>query len=369
MKVVLDGKLYLGGYTMAKFKVGDKVRVLNGDGIESYTCGWFPGMMKKYIGMTTKVEGVETYTDGRVGYRVSLRGAPILCIFDERGLELVENKKIVITKRDDSVMARLYSAEKLVKEANVDSTGDFNKDAKDAFESLYKKYSMKDIVHEFYSRIPDDEKKVIDLLFETGCSKKPETKVLTTISYKDFRWDDFRDGETAIKVSSNKQLEEVLEYFYRRYHGSDGRPVVMFDLKNFDDDFWGKGIDYCIYVLDSRVYIGQTKNLYVTDVTKIVNANELWITHSFTHKWESFINGFTALYFDEDNIDKILYTLNCKGYTWKDGESPIPTEYKPPVKRGYICMRDGCIAWCSKSQTKQMFEDETSHITDIVRPR
>lgn len=355
---------------MAKFKVGDKVRVLDGNKIESYTCGWFPGMMKKYIGTTTKVEGVEHYTDGRVGYRVSLRGAPIPCIFDERGLELFENKKIVITKRDDSVMARLYSAEKLVKETNVDSTGDFNKDAKDAFEELYYPtrftFYFDEVKHYFDT---DMINKWRDEILRC-CSKKPQiAKIYETITYKDFRWDDFRDGKTAIKVSSNRQLEEILDYFYRRYPSIVYRPIVMFDLKNFDDDMWREGIDYYIYVLDGRVYIGEIKNLYITDVTKTVNANELWTTHSFISEWDSFIKGFVALYFDEDNIDKILYTLNCKGYTWKDGESPIPTEYKPPVKRGYICMRDEHITWCSESQTKQMFEDETSHITKIVCPR
>lgn len=354
---------------MAKFKVGDKVRVLDGSNIPDYTYKW---VMSEYVGAVGDITFVDHLPDGvRVAYQVDFHDGEVSYFFDERGLELAENKKIVITKRDDSVMARLYSAEKLIKETNVDSTDDFNKDAKDAFESLYKKYSAKDIVHDFYSSIPDSEKKVIDLLFETGYSKTPTptTKICETISYKDFRWLDFRDGETTIKVSSNKQLEAVLEYFYRRYPGSAGRPVVMFDPKNFDDDFWSKGIDYYIYVLDGRVYIGQTKNLYATDVTKIVNANELWITHSFTSEWDLFIKGFAALYFDEDNIDKILYTLNCKGYTWKDGESPIPTEYKPPVKRGYICMRDEYITWCSESQTKMMFEDETSHITEIVRPR
>lgn len=353
---------------MAKFKVGDKVGVLDGSNIPDYTGSW---AMDKYIGKIGDITRIDRFKDGRIGYLVNFHDGNIQYTFDERGLELVENKKIVITKRDDSVMARLYSAEKLVKETNVDSTGDFNKDAKDAFEELYYPtrftFSFNEVKH-YYDT--DMIKKWRDDMLKCCSMKPPMTaKIYETISYKDFRWLDFRNGETAIKVSSNKQLEAVLEYFYRRYPGSAGRPVVMFDLKNFDDDFWGKGIDYYIYVLDSRVYIGQTKNLYVTYVTKIVNANELWVTHSFTPKWESFVKGFTALYFDEDNIDKILYTLNCKGYTWMSGASPIPTEYKPPVNRGYICMRNEHITWCSVSQTKEMFEDETSHITEIVRPR
>lgn len=358
---------------MTKFKVGDIV-VGNEKANESYNVtrkGSKLKVTKIYSDGTFEgkliYHDIDDYVGKSFGFSVIKKyGLKPEC-FDL----VTEGDKIVITKRDDSVMARLYSAEKLVKEANVDSTGGFNKDAKDAFESLYKKYSARDIIQEVYDSLPDSERKVIDLLFETGCPKTttPTVKIYETISYKEFRWDDFRDGTTAIKVSSNKQLEEILEYFYRRYPSPASRPVVMFDLKNFDTDISERSLQYYIYVLDGCMYIGETLNLYITNVTKTVNADELWVSHVFTHKWESFMNGFTALYFDEDNIDKILYTLNCKGYTWKDGESPIPTEYKPPVKRGYICMRDGHITWCSENQTKQMFEDETSHINDIVRPR
>lgn len=356
---------------MAKFKVGDKVRVLDGSNIPDYTGGWIR-FMNEYIGKIGEITHINRFmVVKRIGYVVDFHDGHISYTYDERGLELVENKKIVITKRDDSVMARLYSNEKLVKETNVDSTADFDKDAKDAFEELYRPtkftFSFDEVKHYFDT---DMIEKWRDEILSC-CSNKPPmvARIYETISYKEFRWNDFRDGKTAIKVSSNRQLEEILEYFYRRYPSPASRPVVMFDLKNFDDDMWSRGVDYYIYALDGHVYIGETKNLYITDVTKTVNANELWVTHAFTHKWESFVIGFTALYFDEDNIDKILYTLNCKGYTWKDGESPIPTEYKPPVKRGYICMRDEHITWCSESQTKMMFEDETSHITAIVRPR
>lgn len=344
MKVASDGKLYLGGYTMAKFKVGDIV-------VGNEKASWNYGATKEGVKLkVTQVNndgsfvGIVTY-DPRDKYVGQIFG--IACKLEPEYFDLFENK------------------------TNVDSTGDFNKDAKDAFDSLYKNHSAKDIIHDFYSSIPSSEKKVLDFMAETGCSKTPTptAKIYETISYKEFRWDDFRDGKTAIKVSSNIQLEEILNYFYRRYPGSDGRPVVMFDLKNFDNDMWSRGTGYYIYVLDGHVYIGETLNLYITNITKTVNSDELFINHIFTHKWDSFINGFTALYYDEDNIDKILYTLNCKGYTWKDGKSPIPTEYKPPCRRGYICMRDGHIIWCSENQTKQMFEDETSHITDIVRPR
>lgn len=367
MKVVLDGKLYLGGYIMAKFKVNDIV-------VGNKKASWNYGATKEGVKLkVTHVNndgsfvGIVTYDprDKYVGMEFGVG-----CKLDPECFDLFENKKIVITKRDDSVMARLYSAERLVKETKVDATGDFNKDAKDAFEELYRPtispFSFDEVKH-YYDT--DMIEKWRDEILRC-CFKKPSiAKIYETISYKEFKWDDFRDGTTAIKVSSNRQLEEILNYFYRRYPSPASRPVVMFDLKNFDTDISERSLQYYIYVLDGHVYIGETTNLYITNVTKTVNANELWISHAFTHKWESFTNGFTALYFDEDNIDKILYTLNCKGYTWAEGESPIPTEYKPPCRRGYICMRDGHITYCSVDQTKEMFEDSTSHIHDIVRPR
>lgn len=65
---------------MAKFKVGDKVRILNGWAIPNYTGGW---EMDEYIGDICTIETIETYPDLRIGYRVKEN----IYIYDERGLE------------------------------------------------------------------------------------------------------------------------------------------------------------------------------------------------------------------------------------------------------------------------------------------
>ena len=49
---------------MAKFKVGDKVEILDGSKIKNYT-GNFTLPMKKYIGKTMKIAEINTHYEGR----------------------------------------------------------------------------------------------------------------------------------------------------------------------------------------------------------------------------------------------------------------------------------------------------------------
>lgn len=72
-----------------KFEIGDKVRVLDGSGIEGYCCGWTDGM-SYYVG---KVYNITSRTHGVVTNKNSYRLDILDCYsFDERGLELVEKK-------------------------------------------------------------------------------------------------------------------------------------------------------------------------------------------------------------------------------------------------------------------------------------
>lgn len=78
---------------MAKFKVGDRVRVLDGSKIEGYDGSWVPDM-KEYVG--------NVYTIARMHLSGSycLKGIPF--IYDERGLERAGNPG----KADKSQVAR-----------------------------------------------------------------------------------------------------------------------------------------------------------------------------------------------------------------------------------------------------------------------
>ena len=78
-----------------KFEIGDKVRVLDGSGIEGYCCGWTDGM-SYYVG---KVYNVTSRTHGVVTNKNSYRLDILDCYsFDERGLELVEKKPSLYEK-------------------------------------------------------------------------------------------------------------------------------------------------------------------------------------------------------------------------------------------------------------------------------
>lgn len=66
-----------------KFKVGDMVRVLDGEDIENYTDGWCMG---GHIGHIFEIEKIVDFKDGRFGYRP--KGD--FLTYDERGLELAK---------------------------------------------------------------------------------------------------------------------------------------------------------------------------------------------------------------------------------------------------------------------------------------
>lgn len=78
--------------TKAKYNVGDRVMVLDGEGITDYT-GSFTGVMRMYIGKEYTVESVTKYSEGRFGY--CLEGTNGFT-FDERGLKSAEKQTIVI---------------------------------------------------------------------------------------------------------------------------------------------------------------------------------------------------------------------------------------------------------------------------------
>lgn len=90
---------------MAKFKVGDKVRILDGSKIEHYTGGWNNIHMSNHIGKVYKVEAVhEHWADNSyAGYRLNVKGICTGCIWDERGLELATKPKF---KVGDKVRAK-----------------------------------------------------------------------------------------------------------------------------------------------------------------------------------------------------------------------------------------------------------------------
>lgn len=88
---------------MAKFKVGDKVRILDGSRISDYYGGW-TDEMAKHVGEVHEVENIEDGVFGKVKiYLCGLGEFEYGYIWDERGLELVTESKF---KVGDKVRAK-----------------------------------------------------------------------------------------------------------------------------------------------------------------------------------------------------------------------------------------------------------------------
>jgi hypothetical protein len=125
-----------------KFKIGDRVKIIDGSGIDGYTGGWVEDMYElcgeigivKTCGKTSTRKNY--YTLSSVNGKIKS-----WLMFDERGLKKTyEEKKIIITTDGTITRAALYDGHKLIKEAKAicskEDVFDFEMGAKIAFERL-----------------------------------------------------------------------------------------------------------------------------------------------------------------------------------------------------------------------------------------
>lgn len=117
----------------AKFKVGDKVRILDGSKIKDYTGGW---CMSDHIGEIHTIKSVDAASyAGRIGYCFT----DIHCTYDERGLAPVKPETIVIYRNGNEVIALDKSTgKKAVAKCSSKDEFDFSIGAKLAFERLFR---------------------------------------------------------------------------------------------------------------------------------------------------------------------------------------------------------------------------------------
>ena len=119
---------------MSKFKVGDKVRILDGSKIENYAGGWNPNM-GRYVGEVYKVANVAHYNSLSNMYKYELEGVGY--VGDERWLERCGNETIVIYRKDNDVIALdKRTGKKAIAKCSPEDTFDFNVGAKLAFDRL-----------------------------------------------------------------------------------------------------------------------------------------------------------------------------------------------------------------------------------------
>lgn len=115
-----------------KFKVGDKVRILDGSKIKNYIGGWTGGM-KRHIGEIVTIRSVFQHSPICNSYYLEEHSFS----WDERGLELVKPEKIIIYRNDAEVVAKNTATGKTgVAKCTPADEFDFNVGAKLAFERL-----------------------------------------------------------------------------------------------------------------------------------------------------------------------------------------------------------------------------------------
>lgn len=115
-----------------KFKVGDKVRILDGSKIKNYIGGWTGGM-KRHIGEIVTIQSVFQHSPICNSYYLEEHSFT----WDERGLELVKPEKIIIYRNGAEVVAKNTATGKTgVARCNPADEFDFNTGAKLAFERL-----------------------------------------------------------------------------------------------------------------------------------------------------------------------------------------------------------------------------------------
>lgn len=117
-----------------KFKVGDKVRILDGSKFEDYCGGWIDDM-KRHIGKIATIKSFYSYCNAQKqkGYCLEEFNYG----WDERGLELVKPEKIIIYRNGSEVIAKNTATGKTgVARCNPADEFDFETGAKLAFDRL-----------------------------------------------------------------------------------------------------------------------------------------------------------------------------------------------------------------------------------------
>ena len=180
---------------MAKFKVGDKVEILDGSKIPNYA-GGFSIFMRDYIGKTATISKIHRSRLSNTYYELIEVG----CVWDERGLKLVtdHDEKIVITTDGKTTTAKKYDGKTVVKTAvakcSPDDKFDFDTGAKIAFDRLIGREPVETSEIKDGGKIvfPDDKYCRDDVLntlifcgYTVEVSHDDETKTVTFIFWKE----------------------------------------------------------------------------------------------------------------------------------------------------------------------------------------
>lgn len=136
-----------------KFKIGDKVRILNGSEIDDYT-GGFPSDMARLVGKVATVRSVEPWPGGRIAYLLEGPKNVGGYSWDERGLELVGDarEQVVIYRCGRSVFAKDLMTHRIAEaKCSPEDKFDFYKGAALALDRLFDREGPKQEEPKYYN--------------------------------------------------------------------------------------------------------------------------------------------------------------------------------------------------------------------------
>ncbi len=117
-----------------KYKIGDKVIVIDGSDIDDYT-GGFIHNMEEWVGRVVTIGDFTEYSDGKIGYSVEECG----WTFDERGLkDVIYDDEIIIRRVGTNVVAS-YPTYNIKIEREMLPKDDFSDVVKSAISELFRK--------------------------------------------------------------------------------------------------------------------------------------------------------------------------------------------------------------------------------------
>lgn len=128
-----------------KFKIGDRVRILDGSEIKGYT-GGFPSDMAELVGKIATVSSVEPWPGGRIAYLLDGVKNVGGYSWDERGLEIVGDarEQVVIYRCGQSVFAKDLMTHRIAEaKCSPEDKFDFYKGAALALDRLFNREEPK----------------------------------------------------------------------------------------------------------------------------------------------------------------------------------------------------------------------------------
>lgn len=243
-----------------RFKVGDKVRILDGSKIEDYVGGWY-GTMKKYIDKVFTVDSVHPWWGINRTPAYALEGSDF--IWDERGLERVDDKHIEITAHGKNVFAKIIEGNKVVRtgvaRCSPEDEFNFETGAKIAFERLFpKKFDWEAFKLGEFAVALNTRRKYDDFMklcklhgikWRSGC-EADKNDCFTK-----------HEEDTAVCCFDG---DRVLEYSNVDYYKGNGITIINFNSCMFDDEI----------KVDDMVKVTDTTKCYACSVQWVVEHIE-----------------------------------------------------------------------------------------------